>query len=142
MKKMIIALFSAVLMAAGLVGVSSGAANANCTAYTGCQNTTTSVTAPNEDVAQHHVARIRVRVTANAGNNEPSGEVKVVVRRKADGQVYYREKKSYEGGKLVFISPELHKWGKYTVTAKFVPPAGSLFISSRDTDTFRVGRVS
>jgi hypothetical protein len=140
MKKMITGLFSAILMAVSLVGFSAGAAQADCTAYTGCVNTDTKVNAPNDDVARHNIARIRVRVEATAGNAEPSGEVKVVVRRNRDGQVYYREKKAYEGGKIVFISPELHKLGKYTVTAKYKPTDGSVFNSSSDTDTFRVVR--
>src|SRR3712207_6169177 len=119
MKKLLVAMFAAVLAAAGLVGVSGGTAVADCTAYTGCVNTTTEVNAPDDGVAQHNNARIRVRVRANSGNAEPSGEVKVVVRRNKDGEVYYREKKAYEGGKLVFISPDLHLRCKYTVTARF-----------------------
>ena len=140
--KKIIGLLSALLMAAGLVGVSGGPANASdCTSYTGCVNTTTEVNAPNRDVAQDNNARIRVRVKANAGNAEPTGEVKVVVRRKKDGEVYYREKKAYEGGKLVFITPELHLRGKYLVTARYKPTAGSVFHRSRGTDSFRVVRA-
>ena len=142
MKKMIIGLFSAVLMAAGLVGLSGGAAQADCTAYTGCVNTNTKVNAPNRDVAQNNVARIRVRVSPTAGNAQPVGEVKVKVRRNRDGKVYYRETKAYEGGKIVFISPELAKRGKYTVTARFIPMNGSVFNSSSDTDTFRVVRAN
>ena len=138
MKKMIIGLFSAVLMAAGLVGLSGGAAQADCTAYTGCVNTNTKVNAPNRDVARGNVARIRVRVQPTSGNVQPTGEVKVVVRRNKDGQVYYRETKAYEGGKVVFISSALNKTGKYTVTARFIPTEGSVFNSSSDTDTFRV----
>ena len=140
--KKIIGLLSALLMAAGLVGFTSGSASADCTAYTGCVNTTTEVNAPNRDISQFNVARIRVRVSPNAGNAQPTGEVKVVVRRNRDGKVYYRETKAYEGGKVVFITLELTKRGKYTVTARYIPTNGSVFNRSTDTDTFRVVRAN
>ena len=144
MKKMISGLFAAVLLAAGLVGVSGGTAQADCTPtiYTGCVNTVTLVKAPNRDVARNHVARIRIRVEAVNSNAEVTGKVKVVVRRVKDGQKYFRETKAYEGGKLVFITPELKFRGLYTVTAKFTPTEGSVFNSSNGSDTFRVVRKS
>ena len=138
MKKMIAGLFTAVLMAAGLVGVSEGSASADCGAYSGCVDTRTTVHGPFEDVFRHNVARIRVRVHPIGSNVQPLGNVQVIVRRVRDGAVYYRETKAYEGGKLVFISPKLHKRGKYTVLARYKPRAGSVFNSSQGTDTFRV----
>jgi arylsulfatase A-like enzyme len=99
--------------------------------------TVTKVNAPNRKVRVDHVARIRVHVHPTSGNVQPTGSVKVVIRNKKHDRVY-RQTKVYTGGKLVFISPELHKWGKYTVTAKYMPPAGSPFNASRDKDTFHV----
>lgn len=140
MKKFLVGMFVAVLAAAGLVGVSGGAAVADCTAYTGCVDTTMKLRAPNREVAQHNNARIRVKVKATSGNAEPHGEVKVVVRRKKDGEVYFREKKAYEGGKIVFITSDLNLRGKYVVTARYRPTAGSVFNGSSATDAFRVVR--
>ena len=102
----------------------------------------TKVNAPNRDVRVHRDVRIRVRVLATTGTERPAGEVRVVVRRNRDGKVYFRETKAYEGQKLVFISPELHKPGKYTVTALFRPRTGSGWDPSLDRDRFRVVRAS
>lgn len=139
MKKFFASILVAMLMAAGLVATTGGSAQAACP-YTGCIATNTKVNAPNDDVARHNFARIRVRVKAPGSNAEPTGQIKVVVRRKADGEVYYRERKAYEGGKLVFITPKLHKLGKYFVVARFRPPANSVFTRSTGTDSFRVVR--
>ena len=105
-------------------------------------DTVTKVNAPNRDVAQHRSVRIRVRVLAATGTERPAGNVRVVVRRNSDGKVYFRETKAYEGQKLVFISPELHKPGKYTVTARYRPRTGSMWDRSLDRDGFRVVRAN
>jgi len=138
--KKIIGLLSAILMAAGLVAASGGPASADCgpSNYPRCVNTAVKIKAPNRLVNQYNVARIRVRVNAVGSNAEPRGRVKVVVRGNSDGEVYYRETKAYEGGKLVFITPELKFTGLYTATAKFKPTPGTVFNSSTGTDTFRV----
>lgn len=136
MKRLIIGLIAAVMMCAGLVGVSSTSANATCP-YTGCVKTKTKVTVPNAPVKKGHKAKVCVRVTTN-GNGTPKGRVTATVVKKSDGALMWSRTKQYKGGKLCFTTPKLMKKGEYSARGVFAPYSSSVFGSSRGSTTFKV----
>ena len=138
MKKLIAAIFAAVLMTAGLVSFTSAPATAACP-YTGCVRTDTEVSGPNV-LNRGTKPRLTLTVTTN-GNAKPRGWVRLVIRRNAGG--FSTVRNVYYGGETkVVIGPELNKLGTYTVAARFTPADGSAFKPSFDRKNIRVKRPS
>ena len=137
MKKLFIGLFSAVLMSAGLIGVSETAANAapDCGSYTGCVDTTTNVTGPSR-VHKGDAAEFCVKVTSG-GNGRPHGFVTLNIFKKR-GNYGYTATKAYRGHRRCFDTPIFTKRGFYRVRAHF--EGEGVFLSSTDWMHFRVVR--
>lgn len=133
MKRLIIGLFSAVLMGTGLVGITAGSASAACDQYTGCPDTSTHVRSPGP-VHRGDSARICV-VVRTSGNNSPDGFVTLTIQRKK-GHFGYTATKPYHG-KRCFGTPSLRKPGYYRVRAHF---EGTDFRNSNDWTHFVVRR--
>ena len=139
MKKLIAALFAAVLMAAGLVVATGSTASANCdpsTQYGGCTRTVTKAQVP-DVAAQGERARICARVNAVNSNAKPEGRVIFKINRKGGGY-FEKQAVAYEGGKTCITTRVLNRKGKYLVVAKFQSDAGSTFTNSRGENDFRV----
>ena len=136
MKKMMIGLFSATLMGAGLVGVSTAPAQAACP-YTGCVDTFTRVSAP-DTVERGERARICAKVTTG-GNGRPKGRVTLDVQRSRGG-FHFIDTKTYDAPRTCFSTPKLRKLGKYVINMRFDRRPGSGFKDSDQTDEFRVVR--
>lgn len=132
MKKLIIGLFAAILMSAGLVAFSGSTATAD--PYPGTVDTTTQTNANN--VRQGRKATVRTDVFT-AGNGTPKGHLDIVVKRDAGGFVF-RTTRWYDGTTDVVQTPKLKKKGRYTVSARFDARDGSVFKNSSDSTTFRV----
>ena len=133
MKRLIIGLISAVLMAGGLVGVSESA-HAVCP-YTGCVSTNTRVTVPNAPVKKGTRAKVCVRVTT-PGSGVPKGRVTATVKG-TNGWMWSATKK-YRGGQICFTSRKIKRAGEYSARGIFSPFSSSPFGSSRGSKSFRV----
>ncbi len=136
MKKMIAALFAAVLMAAGLVTVSSSAALA-CGCTDASVKTDSEITGTTAVKAGNNP---RFTITVEGANNRnPKGTVRLVIKRKGGG--YFKARNVYYGGATkTIIGPKLTKLGTYTATIRFVPKANSNFAGSRDVKALKVQR--
>lgn len=137
MKRLIIGLISALLMTAGLVGVSSTSASAVCP-YTGCVKTATKVTVPNSPVKKGKKAKVCVSVKTD-GNGNPRGRVGIIVKR-TNGGYSFLNNKPYSGGKVCFKTTKIKKTGRYVVRATFSPGASTPFGASKNSTVFRVVR--
>lgn len=138
MKKLIAILFTAVLVAAGLVAATGGTASANCTPtqYSGCVRTTTKAQVP-DFAAQGERARICARVNAIGSNAKPTGRIVFKIKR-AKGGYFEKQAVAYAGGKTCITTRVLNRKGKYNVTAKYQSPDGSVFSNSVGFNDFRV----
>ena len=138
MKKLIAALFAAVLMAAGLVVATGSTASANCSPsqYSGCVQTKTKVTVP-ASVPKGKKARICVTVKAKGSNATPVGRVVIKLKRNQGGY-FFKSSGAYSGGEVCVKSGKLNKRGGYTATAKFKSPKGSIFQNSTGSAGFDV----
>jgi hypothetical protein len=138
MKKLIAALFAAVLMAAGLVVATASTASANCTPsqYSGCVSTVTKVKTPGV-VPQGKKARVCATVNARGSNATPVGTVVFKIKRNAGGY-FFKASKALSGGTACVKTGKLVKTGGYLVTAKYKSPSGSIFINSRNGGSFDV----
>jgi hypothetical protein len=136
MKKMIIGLFSAVLMAAGLVGVSGGSASAACTVYAGCVDTKTKASGP-DSVEKGLKALVCGKVKVKGSNADATGRLKFNVTRNRGGYSFQRGV-DYSGGKVCIKTSKLTKTGGFSVTVKYKPTAGSAFNPSNDDTGFDV----
>ena len=135
MKRLMVGLFSALLVTVGLVGVSQVSANATCP-YTGCVTTHTRVWVPNAPVKKGHKAKVCVKVTTD-GNGAPKGRVTATVQRGSDGRMWSRTKQ-YPGHKVCFHTYPLKHKGTYSARGIYAPYSSSVFASSRDETTFEV----
>ena len=131
MKRLIIGLISALLMTAGLVGVSETSATAACP-YTGCVKTYTHVTGP-KVIKKGKAGRFCVTVTTR-GNGKPRGTVTLNIKR-SKGAFEYTATKPYHG-KRCFGTPILTKGGYYRVRAHF--EGKGAFGNSNDWTSFVV----
>ena len=138
MKKLIAALFAAVLMAAGLVVATGSTASANCdpTHYAGCVPTKTKITAPGA-VPKGKKATLCVTVKAKGSNATPTGKVVIKLKRNQGGY-FFKSSGAYSGGEVCVKSGKLNAKGGYTATAKFKSPAGSVFQNSSGSVGFDV----
>ncbi|UUZ57642.1 hypothetical protein [Nocardioides sp. B-3] len=130
MKKTLVGLFTAVAMMFGVIGLSGSAAVAG--PYTG--TVPTEVKAKPRPAVSTKPAKVKV-VVDTAGNAEPTGWVKIVVRRAgkvvSTKTVRYSDVDVYKLGKLAK--------GKYTVKLKFTPKgAESVYIASKTKFTLKV----
>lgn len=140
MKKLIAAIFVALLTTAGLVATTTSTANAACP-YTQCVATDAKIAVP-LTVKAGKAATIKVTVKAKSGNASPVGRVTVTVK-KVGGGFTQKISKSVGGGKTyAFVTKRLTKAGKYTATAVYVPKSGSVFKGDTTTKSFRVVRRS
>jgi hypothetical protein len=134
MKKTMTALMATLFASAGLVGFTGTAAEAG--PYTGTVDTSTVCKAQNVERGDN--GRIAVRIVAN-GNAEPKGNVTVRVVKNV-GDFRYINTKDYDGGVIIFKTPDLNKRGKYQVTCRFDRKANSVWKDSNNTDSFWVTR--
>lgn len=132
MKKLLALVFSAVIVAVGLVSVAQAPANAVCP-YTGCFPTTTKMSAPNS-VKKGSKATVKVAVRAS-GQAEPVGKVTVTVTTKG---FRFAKTVKYDGGKISVNTSKLKKAGKYKVVATFDGADGAGWRDSKDTDSIKV----
>ncbi len=137
MKKFLVGLIAALMVAAGFVAFSGTAANAKACPYGGCLPTYTFIDAPNK-VVKNHRARICVRV-GSQGNGAPKGKVTIRVVRSTGGYRFI-DTKSYEGGNKCFTTTKLRKLGDYSVKAIFDRKPGSRWQDSDNFDEFQVVR--
>ena len=137
--KTLTGLFTALLMAAGLMAVSTPAATAAaCNSYSGCVDTTTTASAP-KVVAKRRKATVCGTVAAVASNATPRGELRIVVTRNR-GKFRFAKTVPYEGGKMCAVTRKLKKTGGYTVNVAYVPANNSIFNPSSGSTGFDVGR--
>lgn len=134
MKKNLIGLLSTTFVAAGLVGFSGAAAEAG--PYTGTVDTSTVCNARNVERGDN--GRIAIRIVSD-GNVDPRGTVSVRVVKNV-GDFRYVNAKDYDGGVIIFRTPDLNKIGKYTVFCRFDRKPNSVWQDSNNTDSFRVER--
>jgi hypothetical protein len=130
MKKLIVSLLVAFLMAAGLVAASGSAASAARCPYTGCIPTDTSGKAI--DVRKPGKVRTTFRVGTN-GNVVPKGAVKIVIK----GNGVYRSKVVRYPGTNRASFRGLPR-GSFQVFMKFIPARGSAFGRSAQTTVVTV----
>lgn len=140
MKKLIAALFAAVLMAAGLVTFTSGTATAACP-YTGCIASDSEVTGTTALKSGNNprftISVERAGNTKAAANNDPKGTVRLVIKRKGGG--FSATRNVYYGGSAkTIVGPKLFKLGTYTATIRFIPAANSRYSGSVDTKVIKV----
>ncbi len=132
MKKLIAAIFAALLMSMGLVAFGAGSATAACP-YPGCIPTSTS--------ASGSVDGKFLTVTANvstAGNGQPRGTVKITADR-INGKGFKSRgasvKAAEDGVKL-----KLQRAGTWEITVTYVPTENSVYAGSSTSFTVVVRR--
>lgn len=138
MKKLIAALFTAVLMASGLVVATGGTASADCspTQYAGCVATKTKASGPGV-VVQGTKATVCASVKAKGSNATPVGRIVFKVTRNAGG-FFFKKSVSYSGGDVCTKTVKLVRKGGYSVDVKFKAPDSSVFLNSADGTGFDV----
>ncbi|WP_341924227.1 hypothetical protein [Nocardioides psychrotolerans] len=132
MKKLIAALFAAVLMSLGLVGFSTGSATAACP-YTGCIPTSTS--------ASGSVDGKFLTVTANvttAGNDQPRGTVKITADR--IGGKGFKSRGASVQAAADGVKLKLQRAGTWEITVTYVPTGNSVYSSSSTSFTVVIRR--
>lgn len=134
--KTLIGLFTAMLMAAGLAGVSASPASAACSSYSGCVKTSTKASAPSK-VTKGGKATVCGSVRAVASNATPRGTLRFTVSRQGGGYSFAKSV-PYSGGKMCAVTGKLRKTGSYSVRVAFVPKNGSIFNPSADSAGFKV----
>lgn len=134
--KTFVGLITALLMGAGLVGVSAPPASAACSSYSGCVKTSTKASAPSK-VTKGRKATVCGNVKAVASNATPRGSVRFTVTRNGGGYSFGKTV-PYSGGKMCVVTSKLKKTGSYTLRVAFTPNKSSIFNPSSDTDGFKV----
>jgi hypothetical protein len=134
--KTVVGLFTALLVAAGLVAVTGSPASAACDSYSGCVDTTTRASAP-KVVVKRKRATVCGTVTAVASNATPRGDLRITVTRNR-GRYLFTKTIPYSGGKMCTLTKKVKKTGGYTVDVAFRPNGGSIFIPSCGSAGFDV----
>jgi hypothetical protein len=132
MKKLIAALFAAVLMAAGLVVATTSTAAADCapTQYSGCVRTITKVSSP-AVIPLGSKAKLCATVRAKNSNATPVGTVVFKIKRNVPGAGdFHKKRKNLRNGVACVKTKKLRRVGGYNVVAKYKSPRGSIFINS------------
>jgi hypothetical protein len=127
MKKMLVGMVMAAMVALGLVGGTTTSAGAvDCNSYPGCVVGKLKVNKTNK-IQFNERQTIRVRVTA-PGNKLATGTVNVLVKRKGGGYAYKFDARTYTGTPLIFKTPKLKVPGRYKIIATFTgnAPFGDL----------------
>lgn len=139
MNKIIGGLLGTALAVGGL-----GAATATTTTgahgaepYPGTVSTTTTATFP-KSIRKGH--KITIKAVVRASGSPPSGTVTFVVRREEGNAPKYKKSKSYTGSQRAYTTPKLTKRGRWLVTVKFTPRAGSVYKPSKTDGVFTVRR--
>jgi hypothetical protein len=141
MKKLIIGLFAALLMATGFVSFTSTSASAACP-YTGCIDTDVKIISSSDSIDRGTAPSFKVKVTTD-GNPKPKGTIKIVCTKpktKRSGARYASVSYDYNGGTKTFDGPVLRKVGRWTCTVKFIPNGGSVYARSSSSTKVRVHR--
>ena len=138
MKKLVVAAVTVVLMSTGLVVASGGTASAQCSPsqYAGCFKTQTKVTTTKK-VPKGSRATICVEVRVLGSNATPNGEVLIAVQKRRSSKVSKR-KVDYFGGKMCVVTRKFTKKARYSVTAAYLSPSGSVFSNSSGKGHFKV----
>ena len=132
MKKLLVGMVAAALMALGLVGGISSPAQAIECPYTGCVATSTNASGPST-IKRGTRPTIDVRVSVVAGTGSPEGLIRIAcTKRSAVKAVSY----SYTGPKSV-LGPRLSGPATWTCTVKF----RSFFKYEASRDTLRIKTV-
>lgn len=138
MKRLVATAIAAVLLTAGLVVATGGSASAHCapTQYAGCFRTVTKVTATKR-VPKGTRATVCVTVAVASGSATPNGTVVVAMKKRRSTKTFTREV-DYFGGKVCIVTRKFTKKGRYTVTATYRSPSGSVFYNSTGKARFKV----
>ncbi len=143
MKKIIAAIFAAVLTTTGLVTFSGTSATAaTCERYGNCPRPAADVSIPR---LIELGASVPVTITiapefakSAARAVRPKGTVRVIYKRNAGG--FFKARNVYYSGRTKTIrSPRFTKLGRHTVTIRFIPRKGSPY--RRSSDRVRVNVV-
>ncbi|WP_435745317.1 hypothetical protein [Nocardioides sp. SYSU DS0663] len=132
MKKIIAGLATATMMSAGLIGVSTAPASADCNrGYQGtCESTDNKGRAPGS-IKRGNKPKIKVRITAPVEGVEPTGRVKIIYRH-VGSKFEVIKRKDYDGPKK-YIGPRFTRAGEYKVIVVFIPEPGTPFKRSKET---------
>jgi hypothetical protein len=136
LKKIAVSVLAALLMAVGLVTLTTTPASAVCSSYAGCVDTRTVASGP-KVVARKKRAQLCGTTTAVGSTVKPSGNMQFVLTRNRGGRATSKVV-PYYGGKICITSRKLKKRGGYTVQVTFVPLNGSLFNPSSGSHGFDV----
>ncbi|GEP39794.1 hypothetical protein NPS01_34570 [Nocardioides psychrotolerans] len=128
MKKLIAALFAAVLMSLGLVGVTTGTATAACP-YTGCIPTSTSASGSIDG----KFLTVTAEVSA-AGNASPRGTFKITADRV--GPKGFKTRGASVNNADDGVKLKLQLAGEWEITVTYVPADNSVY--ERSSTTFTV----
>ncbi|NHC23890.1 hypothetical protein G6553_11985 [Nocardioides sp. IC4_145] len=125
MKKLIIGLLASVLMAAGFVGASTGAANAACNGYSGCTKPQTEVV-KDKVIDRGERPKVKVKFDSN-GDATVKGQVRMKIKQVGGPVVSNKLKKVNKNGAVTIQGPKGLAPGKYKVTVRLLPKKGSPF---------------
>lgn len=142
MKKLIVALFAAVLLTAGLVtAAGSPAQAASCpkaNPYTGCVKVRIihfHALHPQKRARHHHKAKVVFDI--KAGGATPKGNLRWIVKR--NGHVVKKVIKPYHKRIPYLTTPRLRP-GRWVLNLTFVPAHGTPFTSDSATQRFTIKR--
>ena len=135
MKRLIIVGLTVLLSSFGLVATSGGTASAD--PYPGTVKTKCRVLAKSPVQRGRH--GVGSAFVSTSGNARPVGRIVIVVKR-ARGGAYFRQKSSYEGRTVPFVTQKLRKPGLYTVRVSFHAKGGTVYQDCRNVASFRVNR--
>jgi hypothetical protein len=127
MKKILVGLVMAAMVALGLVGGTTTSASAvDCNVYPGCVVGKLRVNKTNK-IQFNKRQTIRVRVTS-PGNRAATGTINLLIKRKGGGYAYKFDARRYVGDPLIYKTPKLKVPGRYKIIATFAgnAPFGDL----------------
>ena len=132
MKKMLLAVLATVLLGGGAVGVPTATAAEE---YPGTVATTTDAGGPHKLVRGNRPkSSVYVR---SAGNGRPVGTIRVQYFHKPSQTSRFRIV-GYNGQRVTFFGPRLRRVGGWQLRFVFMPQAGSVWKSSRDSYSLQV----
>lgn len=120
MKKLIIALLASVLMAAGFVGATGTAANAEqCDRYGVCVKPKPAVQ-KDKNITPGERPKVKVKWRTN-GDAVVKGKTRMIIKKVGGPVVSNKLKKINKNGGVTIQGPEGLAPGKYKVTVKLIP---------------------
>lgn len=135
MKKLLVSLVAAALMALGLVGMSSSPAQAACPIYTGCIKTVTSKISGPTKIERRGSPTYVIGVQPKAGSGTVRGHV--VLRCMREGFRNKVNSGELAGGQTTIDMPKFRKKGVWDCTAQYI--RHRRFLGSHTSWTLRVG---